>query len=106
MKNPANTSNGITMGTTNAEAASGVGVETPISAPRNKYIQAISKKTSDIILVTVPAAAETILHKIRIPTKVKYTRTSLYKFAIQYVIVTNTNTKNACIGNSKLNLDM
>lgn len=44
MKNPANTSNGITMGTTNAEAASGVGVETPIRAPTNNIYKNYPKK--------------------------------------------------------------
>ena len=36
-----------------------------------------------IISLNLPTESETIAHKIRIPCKIKYLRTLLYRFAIQ-----------------------
>jgi hypothetical protein len=82
MKKPANTRRGRRTGTTNAAAASGVGKDSPITAPSQER-ETFNSSIFPSVLFHLPAESETILHRIRIPIKMKYLRTLSYRLVIQ-----------------------
>ncbi len=70
IKNPPKTRRGITIGTTSAAAASGVGAATPINDPKRQNIFVIEQIFSTPF--NLPTESATVEHKIRMPCKIKY----------------------------------